>query len=349
LRTRPLGRTGLTVPVVSFGGIPCNRVSEAEGVAAVRHSFDLGYRLFDTSRTYGDSERRIGLGLGRNRSQVVLATKLGPWKVQTPADAERCVHESLEALGTDYLDILMIKNLDNEANYRLGMEVALPAIKAAREAGRVGHLGLTSHVPAFGMRALESGEFAVAMLPYSIANRSHEPLLDYCAAHGIGVLAMKPLAGGALVEQGEREAASIAECLRFCLSHPAVATAVVGIASGYQAQVAWTAGEQAKPLSPEEREALIARAESLGEDYCRGCEYCQPCTAGIEIHAILQAADRLRRFASDVALRDATRSRYAALPVRADACRNCKECLPRCPFNLPITDRLAEAHALLGE
>ena len=361
MEIRSIGRTGLSTPVVAFGGIPVNRVSEEQGVATVRRCLELGYRLFDTSRTYGDSERRVGLGLaGRcaacgRHAQVIIATKLGPWKVQSEQDAERFVHESLSALGAERVNIFMIKNLDNEDNLQRALTLALPAVKRAQAAGLIDHIGMTSHVPRFAEAALRTGEFSVAMLPYSIANRSHETVLDMCRQQAIGALAMKPLAGGALVAPGEprkrgpnrRELTAVRDALRFCLSHPAVSAAVVGVGSPHEAETAWHAGETAAPLRPDERDELIAAAESLGEDYCRGCDYCQPCSAEIEIGSILQMADRVRRFDTDVALRDATRARYRALAATADACQECRECLPRCPFSLSIPDLLRKAHDLL--
>jgi len=347
MESRPLGRTGLVTPVVAFGGIPVNRVSEAQGIATVRRCRELGYRLYDTSRTYGDSERRVGLGLGEARGQVVLSTKLGPWKVENEADADRFLQESLAALGVDRVDIYMLKNLDHAENLRRALELALPAAQRAQRQGLIGHIGMTSHVPEFARQALLSGEFGVALLPYSIANRGHEPVLELCRERGIGVLVMKPLAGGALVEP-EREQGSIRDALRFCLDHPAVSAVVVGVGSEHEAEVAWEAGEQASPLAPGERERLIAAAESMGTDYCRGCDYCQPCTAGIQIGTILQLADRVRRFGTDVALRDASRDHYRGLEVDGGDCEDCRQCLDRCPFGVAIPERLAQAHELLG-
>ena len=347
--TRPIGRTGLSCPVVAFGGIPIiDDVSEEQAIATVRRCLELGYGLFDTSRTYGDSERRIGLGLGDRRQDVILATKLGPWKVESEQDAERCIHDSLAALGVSQVDIFMIKNLDNEDNLRRGVSLALPAVKRARQAGLVGHIGMTSHIPYFAEAALRTGEFSVAMLPYSTADRSHEPVLELCRQQGVGVLAMKPLAGGALVEPGERELPSICEALSFCLDHPAVCAAVVGMGSAHEAEVAWKAGQMVAPLTAEDRDKLIAAVESLGEDYCRACGYCQPCSADIRIDAVLQLADRVRRFHNDDALRDASRAQYRSMEPTGEACLNCGECLPRCPFNLSIPDRLRESHELLS-
>ncbi|UCH35248.1 MAG: aldo/keto reductase [Armatimonadota bacterium] len=347
--TRIIGRTGLSTPAIAFGGIPVNRVGEEQGVATVRRCVELGYRLFDTSRTYGDSERRIGLGLGGRRDGLILATKLGPWKVESERDAEGFIRDSLAALGAPRADIFMIKNLDNEDNLTRCLTLALPAVKRARDAGLIGHIGMTSHVPSFAMDALRTGEFSVAMLPYNIANRAHEHVLDFCGAQGIGVLVMKPLAGGALVEPGERELPSIRDAFSFCLSHPAASAIVVGVGSVHEAEAAWQAGEQARPLSTEEWDRLVAAAESLGEDYCRGCGYCLPCSSEIDIGDILQTADRVRRFHTDVALRDSSRAHYGRLAVTAAACAECLECVERCPFDLDIPERLREAHKLLSE
>jgi len=349
LDTRTIGTTGLVTPAVAFGGIPVNRVGEEQGVAAVRRCVELGYRLFDTSRTYGDSERRIGLGLNGQHENLILATKLGPWKVESEHDAEGFIRDSLAALGAPRVDIFMIKNLDNEDNLRSGLTLALPAVKRAQRAGLIGHVGMTSHVPSYAMDALRAGEFSVAMLPYNIANRSHEHVLDFCREHGIGVLIMKPLAGGALVEPGERELPSIRDAFSFCLSHPAVSAVVVGIGSTHEAEIAWEAGTLATPLSSADRGRLIAAAESLGDDYCSGCGYCLPCSSEIDIGGILQMADRVRRFHTDVALRDSGRAYYRGLEVTAEACVECKDCLDRCPFGLNIPERLRAAHRLLAE
>jgi predicted aldo/keto reductase-like oxidoreductase len=349
LEIRTVGTTGLTTPVIAFGGIPVNRVSEEQGVAAVRRCVELGYRLFDTSRTYGDSERRIGLGINGQHGNLILATKLGPWKVASEHDADGFIHESLAALGAPRVDIFMIKNLDNEDNLRSGLTLALPAVKRAQHSGLVGHVGMTAHVPAYAMEALRTGEFSVAMLPYNIANRSHEHVLAFCCEHNIGVLAMKPLAGGALVEAGERERPSIRDAFSFCLSHPAVSAVVVGIGSAHEAETAWEAGTLATPLSSADRARLIAAAESLGDDFCNGCGYCLPCSSEIDIGGILQMADRVRRFHTDVALRDTGRAYYRGLKVTAEACVECKDCLDRCPFGLKIPERLRAAHSLLAE
>ncbi|MDI6710792.1 MAG: 4Fe-4S dicluster domain-containing protein [Bacillota bacterium] len=146
---------------------------------------------------------------------------------------------------------------------------------------------------------------------------------------------MKPLAGGALRRAGP--------ALRFVLEHP-VSTVIPGMDDVQQIDENARIGSERRPLSPSEREVLEEEAAQLGAQFCRRCEYCQPCPQGIDIPMVFLLDGYYTRYD----LKAWARERYRALKSKIGDCIDCGECESKCPYSLPIRQMLRDAGARLG-
>jgi predicted aldo/keto reductase-like oxidoreductase len=175
------------------------------------------------------------------------------------------------------------------------------------------------------------------MFPYNIVETQGEELIARCAEKNIGFIAMKPLAGGAI------EDADIA--MRFICANPAVSVVIPGMYCGKEVEQNVNASCNKSELSSCEMEKIAEIRRELGTNFCRRCNYCQPCTAGISISSVFLFGGYLERYG----LENWARDRYAALPVKAGACVDCGECESRCPYELPIREMLKKYATAFGE
>ena len=191
-----LGKTGLKVSRVGFGGIPIQKVDEQGSKALMRAVFDKGINFIDTARAYTVSEELIGNALVGIRDKFVIATK----SMARTADAMRAdIETSLKNLKTDYIDIYQIHNVSmDQLSVVCGEGGALEALKEAVKEGKIRHIGLTAH-------SLEVFEYATSldwvetlMFPYNVVETHGEAIIEKCRENNIGFICMKPLAGGAL-------------------------------------------------------------------------------------------------------------------------------------------------------
>lgn len=346
---RKLGKTGMLVSRIGFGGIPILRVSEEQAEKVLWRAFEKGVNFVDTHRGYGDSEIKIARTLRSVREQYYLATKIGD---HTRAGAQKSLRQSLRRLGTDYVDLLFIKNLDSEEVLKQAMSRngSLRVVREAQKAGIVRHIGFTSHTEKITYQALRSGEYEAAMYPYSIVNTSAEKrILKYCSRHNIGFVCMKPVAGGLLtvpskvfarITQGKAKTTA-AGAIRWCLSHPAVSLAIPGLAYVKHLNEALTAIDA--PMTEAQRSHALARVVQLGEGFCRNCGYCKPCPQDIDINNIF----RFYHYFKSYDLKAYARQHYRSLKVKATKCAKCGQCKPRCPYNINIPEMLTLAHRTL--
>lgn len=260
LPTRRLGWTGLEVPILGFGGSEIGRMGEAEAVAVVEAALEEGVTYIDTASSYNSSERWIGRALqGVDRSGLVLATKT---LERSRDDARREIERSLKRLGTDRVDLLQIHAVNHPYTLRrvLSEDGSLRAALEFKEAGHVGRVGITGHRrPEVLVEALEAYPFETALVPVSPADASfHDfasPLAEAARRRGVGLIAMKVLADGALSHRAEA-------CLRYALSRP-VACAIVGVRSAAQVRANARVARDFRPMAAGERADLEAEALPL--------------------------------------------------------------------------------------
>lgn len=329
-----LGKTGLKISRLGFGGIPIQRVDAETTKELIKEMAEKGINYIDTARGYTVSESYLGEALEGYRDKFILATKsMARTKDGMAADIEI----SLKNLKTDYIDIYQVHNPTvDQLEQVLAPGGALEALMEAKEAGKIGHIGLTGHTMELFEKALELDWVETFMFPYNIVEKQGEEFIHKCTEKNIGFVVMKPLAGGAI------EDANLA--LRFICANPDVTVVIPGMYDLKEIEMNLDAVEDTSPLSDEELKKMDEIREQLGSNFCRRCNYCQPCTVGINISGAFLFQGYLDRYG----LEDWARGRYESMPVKAGACIECGACEPRCPYNLPIREMLKDVAQKFG-
>ena len=332
---RTLGKTGLKVSRMGFGGIPIQKIDEEGTRKLLREMAEKGINYIDSARGYTVSEQYIGYGLEGIRDKFILATKsMSRTKDAMAADIET----SLKYFRTDYIDLYQVHNPSMEQlDQVIEKGGALEALREAKKAGKIGHIGLTAHSTAVFERALELDWVETIMFPYNIVEQQGAELIHRCAEKNIGFIDMKPLAGGA-IEDGTL-------ALRYVCSNPDVTVVIPGMAESSELEENMAACSNEAPLTEEELAKMEVVRKQLGTDFCRRCNYCAPCSVGINIPSVFLFAGYLQRYD----LGDWARDRYSTLKVKASACIECGKCEPRCPYHLPIREKLKQCARDFGE
>ena len=332
---RILGKTGLKISKMGFGGIPIQRI-DAEGTKELMHRLlEAGVNFIDTARGYTVSEEYLGYALEGIRDRFVLATKS---MAQTKEAMASDIETSLKNLRTDYIDLYQIHN-PSAAAYEVitAPGGALEALMEAKAAGKIGHIGLTTHSASLMEKVMEEDWVETLMFPYNIVETQAEELIARCGEKNIGFIDMKPLAGGAI------EDATLA--LRFIAANPNVTVIIPGMAEPKELDQNLAAMEDNSPLTDAEWTKIYAIRQELGSHFCRRCNYCAPCTAGIPISAVFLMEGYFSRYG----LADWARGRYEALAGHASDCIDCGVCETRCPYELPIRQMLKAAAEKFGK
>jgi len=165
--------------------------------------------------------------------------------------------------------------------------------------------------------------------PINAVESQGVPLLEKAYKNNIGTIAMKPIAGGVLMNNGE-------QALRYILENKNLTLAIPGMGSVEEIRKNAQIAKDFQALTDEERNELLTVASQLGTDFCRRCNYCQPCTAGINISGLFT----LDLYKTKYNLGDWADSRYQASDIKASDCIECGDCETRCPYDLKIIEKL---------
>jgi len=331
----PFGNTGLTVSRVGFGGIPIQRI-DAEGTAALfKKLIECGVNYVDTARGYTVSEEYIGCAIDKLgcRDKLYLATKsMAADRDAMAADIEK----SLNNLRTDYIDLYQLHNPGMAKLEKiLAPGGALEALLEAKSAGKIGHIGLTCHGLDVFEKALELDFVESIMFPYNIVESQGKELVKKCRDCGKAFVAMKPFAGGAIEDGGA--------AMRYLLTDPNVTVIIPGMFR--EEEIAENTSFGSEPLTEDEVARIEKIRSTLTGNFCRRCNYCAPCTVGIQIPSVFLFEGYLERYG----LEDWARGRYAGLSVKAGECIECGLCEDRCPYHLPIREMMRHAAEAFGE
>lgn len=313
-----LGRTGLEVNKNGFGALPIQRVPLDEAVRILRRALDGGITYFDTARFYTDSEAKLGTAFADCRDRLCIATKTA---ATTSANFWKDLETSLGFLKTDHVDVYQFHNPSFVPKPGDGTGL-YEAMLQAREQGKIRFIGFTNHRLPLAKEAVASGLYDTLQFPFSYLSTADEvALVRRCAESGIGFIAMKSLSGGLITDS--------ALAYAFMATMPNVLP-IWGIQKEREL-AEFLSYQESPPALDEARRAQIEKdRRELAGDFCRGCGYCMPCPAGIEINNCARMSLLLRRAPLAVYLTEGWKAKMEKIP----GCRSCGHCKSKCPYHL---------------
>jgi predicted aldo/keto reductase-like oxidoreductase len=325
-----LGKTGLLATQIGFGGIPIQTPAEETAISIVRESIDLGINFIDTSRMYTNSEERIGKAIAGRRTEVIIATKSA---TRTADGVAADLETSLKNLQTDFVDLYQFHNVSTPEDLKalLSAGGAFDVLRKARDAGAVKHIGITSHRLSVAKEALLTGCFETVMLGLNFVNtEAADEVIPLALERDIGVIIMKPMAGGML----ENPVLSF----KYLRQFPDVLP-LIGIARLGEMPQNLKIIEAADALTETELSEMALIKQELGTGFCRMCNYCQPCPQKIMISAIMYTEVALKRYDPEIIFK----GQWDKFMQKVDDCIDCGDCEKRCPYQLPIRERIKAA------
>lgn len=321
-----LGSTGICVNKNGFGALPVQRVTKEDAVYLLRKAYDGGIRFFDTARAYSDSEEKLGAVFEGMREKVFISTKTmakdveGFWK-----DLET----SLSLLKTDYIDIYQFHNPSfcPKPGDGTGLYEAMLEAKAQ---GKIRHIGITNHRMSVAEEIIESGLYETLQFPFCyLATDREKALVQGCKEKNIGFIAMKALSGGLITNS----AAAYAFEDQYDNVLPIWGVQREKELDEFLSYIA------CPPAMTDEIKTIIEKDQKeLSGNFCRGCGYCMPCPAGIEINTCARMSLLLRRSPSASQLTE----RGQAMMKKIEGCLQCGACMKKCPYGLNTPKLLEE-------
>lgn len=319
MKFRVLGKTQLRISEIGCGGIPLQRISQEEANQMIDKMIEVGINFIDSARGYTVSEEMFGKALLGKRDKFYIATKS---MSRTYEDMKKDIETSLKNFQTDHIDLYQLHNLRDD-NY-LG---ALQALEEAKAQGKVRHIGFSSHSVDFAYQLINKTDvFETIQIPYNFLELQALDLFKCAKAKNIGVIVMKPLAGGNI----DKAKTS----LKYILSNDCVSVAIPGMESINQIEE--NTNIDTYELCNEEKIYIEDMQKLFKNEFCHRCGYCMPCTVGIDIPSSFTYENYYKKYN----LKDWAINRYNGLKVKPSACIACRKCEARCPYGLHIVDKL---------
>ncbi len=338
MQTRTLGRTGLEVSVIGFGGIPIRRPRREEAVELYRLGMDLGINYFDAARAYTRCEERLGEAIQGRRDEVIICSRDLSHTREEMAEA---IDTSLQTLGTDYIDVYQCHELHQpqDLDECLAPGGAFEALDEARDAGKIRFIGITGHNPDVIMSGLETGLVDVVLIMLNYVNRRMvDEVLPRASRDNIGVAVLKPLGGCLLAAHADL-------ALRWVLSQEGVHTAVPGMWRRFEIEANAALGEPFEPLSEEEHRILDEMRLARLPHYCRLCYRHHECPKGVEISRLMIMDLLYQRHGIEEALERGWDRDLQAIEQCA-TCELREECAASCQFGIDIPAALERIYQI---
>ena len=372
---RKFGNTGEKVSVLGFG---CMRLPEIEkagewhvdediAIPMLQKAYENGINYYDNARYYlhGNSERTLGKALKSCRNSVLFSTKI-PMddKIREAGDYRRVLETSLREMDTDYIDFYHFWAISKDIydNKIVKLNLLKEALKA-KEEGLIRHISFSFHDEPENMKyIIDSAEiFESVLVQYNLLDRSCEKQIAYAAQKGLGVAAMGTVGGGRLATPtnlyakltGNAPLSTYELAFKFVLGNPGIGCALSGMETMEMLEKNSDVASKDATLSLGDWEKIACSMEhlkKLGELYCTGCNYCQPCPAGIDISKIFEMYTyhnvyELSRLASNEF------KAYLGNPAKGKTskdCTDCGRCEERCPQKIRIRRELKKVEEILA-
>ncbi|MBC8016022.1 MAG: aldo/keto reductase [Sporomusaceae bacterium] len=332
---RALGKTGLKISELGFGGIPIIRLQTDEAIHVVKYAFEKGITFYDTANAYKDSEYKMGKAFHGIRDKVVIATKT---QRRDATGFVEHLENSLRNLQTDYIDLFQLHQVAQEKDWDLlqSPDGALEAVIKAKEQGKIRHIGVTSHSLPMAIKLIKTGIFETVQFPFNfIEHAAKDDLHEVARSMNIGIIVMKPFAGG-VIDNAEL-------AFKFLRQYPDLVV-IPGYDSVESIDQIIALYERPNRVTAEDTMLMDQYKADLGRQFCRRCEYCQPCPRGVMITPAMGYRIVAQRMSPGVAV-DFARKAMETITE----CVNCGLCTTRCPYELPIPEILKKNYSLFEE
>jgi len=327
MQTIRLGRTNLVVSKNGFGALPIQRVDMDTAKKILRKAYDGGINYFDTARANTDSEDKMGAALSDVRKEIIISTKTVSTTVEGFWNDLRA---SLAALKTDYIDIYQFHNPDFCP--RPGDGTGLyEAMLEAKAQGLIRFIGITNHRLSIAEEAVVSGLYDTLQFPFSyLSGEKDLALVRLCEEHDVGFICMKALAGG-LITNARAAYAYLAQL---------PVAPIWGIQRERELDDFLVFQNAPAEMDEEITAVLDADRKELQGDFCRGCGYCMPCPAGINIGICSRIGLIMRRAPSEGYYSKFWQDEME----KTKNCLHCGQCTQKCPYGLDAPSLLEKSY-----
>ena len=380
MRYRELGKTGLKVSEIGLGAEWLERHNEEEVRAVIDCCESAGINILDCWMAEPNVRTNIGKAIAGKRERWIIQGHFGStWqngqyvRTREMSKVKPAFEDLLARLETDYIDLGMIHFVDEEAEFHRIMEGEFLAyVKEQKEKGVIRHIGMSTHNPKVGKLAALSGEIemilfsinpAFDLLPATEDINSYfaedyeaslggihpdrKELYQVCEQTGVGITVMKGYAGGRLFDAKTSPfgtALTPVQCIHYALTRPAVAS----ILAGYDTPEHVREAVAYETASEEEKDYASVLAKAPRHAYfgqCTYCGHCAPCPAGIDIAMVNKLSDLA---AMQPEVPESLKAHYQALSANAADCISCGGCEIRCPFGVPVVEKMKKTRKMFG-
>ena len=371
MQYRTYGRNGPKVSALGFGAMRLPSIGwNAEkqfdytrAKAVIRRALRGGVNFIDTHHNYhgGHSEAAIGAALKNWKGpRPVIQTKTPFYRDEPMSFFKGLVEAALAQLGVNCIDYLLFHSMSMDM-FKKGGKGFFRLTDWAIKKGYVRHRGFSSHDTPENVKAfIDTGEFAACVLSYNWLTPTMAGSIRYARSKGMGVAVMNPVGGGSLsvttpqvlrMLPGAKTGPEIG--LRFVLATPGVCVALSGMSTPRMVDENLATASRKTPMTPRQRKAMLKRMEGVKSRFravCTSCGYCMPCPSGVNIPQNFLLWNQ----AEYLGLVKWVRARFRMLQRgrRGDrsafACKQCGQCLPKCPNEIPIIEQLAATAKGLG-
>lgn len=380
---KTLGRSGLQASEIGLG---CEHL---EGLDAktihqvVDTALEGGVNILDVFMSEPNVRRDIGLTLKGRRDKVLIQGHFGArWKdgqygrTRERKETQFFFEDLLHRLDTDYIDIGMFHCVDTDQEFdQIFSGGTADYAQKLKQQGTVRTIGISTHDPHIGLRAIESGIVDVILfsinpaydlLPDGLGSTAplfdpvtyQQPLLgmhplrarfyETCQRENIGITVMKSLAAGALLT-AQRSPFGVAlspiQCIHYAMDRPAVGSVLVGVRTPEE----MTEALRYETASPEEKDYSVVLASTPQfslKGKCMYCNHCLPCPSHINIAQVHKLLDLVEEGQTPP---PTVQAHYEELGAHASQCISCRACESRCPFGVNVTENMARAKEVFGK
>ena len=378
MKYRKLGITGLEVSEIGLGAEWLERHNEKEVKEIIDCCESYGINILDCWMSEPNVRTNIGKAIRGKRERWIIQGHIGStWqngqyvRTRDLAKVEEAFSDLLTRLGTDYIDLGMIHFVDEETEFHKIMEGEFLAyVKEKKKQGIIHHIGMSTHNPKVAKLAALSGVVEIILFSINPAfdllpasedlntyfadsyaedlngiDPERAELYQVCEQHGIGITVMKGYAGGRLFSPQTSPfgvALTPVQCIHYALTSPGVAS----ILAGYDSTEHVTQAVAYETATSKEKDYASVLAHAPHHAYtgqCTYCGHCAPCPAGIDVAMVNKLYD-LATMQEEVP--STIKAHYESLSAGAKDCIACGGCEVRCPFDVPVVERMKRATVL---